>query len=165
MTRIRNIWNNLRLLSQHPTSIMVGVFAGMLLALTYLYFTQQGNLYWAWITYDPWWLSTWKIAQQIITVFWFGIFVSTQVYRWLVYRKTSKSDTFLWTLGSILIAIVAWCPTCGFTLAGTLGIASVFTANWLPWGWEEIKLIGTLLLLWVVYHSLTRLNVCKVSPK
>jgi hypothetical protein len=56
---------------------------------------------------------------------------------------------------------VSGCPACSITLASYLGLAGVFAL--LPYNGLELKIVGTLVLIWSVYSNIKNLKVCSIK--
>lgn len=95
---------------------------------------------------------------DIVNVLLIAIFVASFSYKRRLFGSESKNNKSGW-IGSFTSVIVSGCPSCSITLASYLGLASFFTL--LPYGGLELKIIGTLVLLWSVYTNIKDLTICK----
>ncbi len=92
----------------------------------------------------PQWMEKWKISQ--------------------LKEKVSFSKTnILGTLGGTIGTIVSWSSCCGLTLASYFGLLPLM--NILPYSGLEIKIIGTLGLLYALYDILKNLETCTWKKK
>jgi hypothetical protein len=79
-------------------------------------------------------------------------------------EKTSFSKTnILGTLGGTIGTILSWSSCCGLTLASYFGLIPLM--NILPYSGLEIKILGTLGLLYALYDILKNLETCTWKKK
>ena len=102
--------------------------------------------------------ATTNFIVQVLLAVMFGI-VAGLIWHKHTKMNVAKEGGFA-AVGGVLGALVGGCPACGITLAGVLGIGSIFTA--LPFFGLELKVLGVVLLLYSMY-SLTRQS-CKLKP-
>jgi hypothetical protein len=65
------------------------------------------------------------------------------------------------TIGGIIGTILSGCSCCGLTLASYFGLLPLM--NLLPYDGLEIKILGTLGLLWAIWDTYKNLEVCQVK--
>ena len=138
------------------SSYVLTILSGLLMGSVLFYFTEYdlivgniGKIY-----------ADIQVASQILISVLFGVNLSVLWYKLKLSSGndvTAKSTT---ALGSVMAIIVSGCPACGVTLAGYLGLASVFSA--FPLYGLELKIAGLLLLLFSTNYLLVNLNKCKV---
>jgi len=156
---MKTFQENISRVFHHKASIIFWV--GALLLFGYLWFwlidfrTIQWNL---WLHFA--WAEV--LLHGILSIL-FGLFVSAQIYKFYYFKTINTKQNSWGILGGILGILITGCPSCSITLASYVWLASIFSL--LPWYGLEVKIIGILLLLWVVWNSYRKLLVCKVKKK
>jgi len=76
----------------------------------------------------------------------FGIFLAITLYK---YKRFDTVKTTTWFLWGFLGVLVSGCPSCSITFATYLGLSAILTV--LPFSGLELKVIGIIILLFVIY--------------
>ena len=147
-------YRNLLLILKNPYAVWVGIFLSWLLWYVIEYFSDRaliaGNF---WDTY-----ATTNLIFDIINIILIWLFVASFVYKRRLFGNSSKNNQSGW-FGSITSVLVSGCPACSITLASYLGLASFFAL--LPYNGLELKIVGSLVLIWSVYTNIKDLTTCK----
>ena len=149
MSRYRNLF----LVLKNPYAMWTGVLVASLLWYVIEYFSDRaliaGNF---WSTY-----ATINLIFDIINIILIWLFVASFVYKRRLFWNSSKNNQSGW-FGSVTSVLVSGCPACSITLASYLGLASLFAL--LPYNGLELKVVGTLVLIWSVYTNIKDLTSC-----
>ena len=104
--------------------------------------------------------NTQVISQVCISVL-FGVNLSILWYKLKLASGIDARAKGSTALGSVIALIVSGCPACGVTLAGYLGLASVFSV--FPLYGLELKFVGLALLIYSTNYLLKNLNSCNIK--
>ena len=104
------------------------------------------------------------IFLSIIMILGFPLFIVWILYKWLQFwhRENFHHRTGIGTIGGVIGTILSGCSCCGLTLASYFGLLPLM--GFLPYDGLEIKILGTLGLLWALWDTYKNLEVCRV-PK
>jgi len=102
--------------------------------------------------------ATINLIFDIINIILIWLFVASFSYKRRLFGTSSKNNQSGW-FWSITSVLVSGCPACSITLASYLWLASLFAL--LPYNGLELKILGTLVLIWSVYSNIKDLNSCK----
>ena len=156
---LENKWNNVKLAYSKKETYVVTIISSLLMAAILFYFTDipsiVGNL-------GLIYAYTLIITQIILSIL-FGVNIGLL---WFKLRLTSGFDSKAQgttALGSVLAIIVSGCPACGITLAGYLGIASIFSS--LPLFGLELKFVGIGLLLYSSNYIVKNISSCNLPKR
>ncbi len=143
----------------NSSSYAITLVSGLVLAAILFYFTEYelivgnvGKVH-----------ANVQVISQIILSLLFGVNIAILWYKLRLTNGIDVKAQGSTAAGSVLALLVSGCPACGVTLAGYLGLASVFSA--LPFLGLELKVIGILLLLYSSNYLLKKLNYCAVPTK
>jgi hypothetical protein len=149
-------YRNLLLVLKNSYAVWSGVFIASLLWYIIEHFSDRalifGNF---WSTY-----ATINLIFDIINIILIWLFVASFVYKRRLFGSSSQNNQSGW-FGSITSVLVSGCPACSITLASYLGLASFFAL--LPYNWLELKIIGTIVLIWSVYTNIKDLTTCTIK--
>ena len=149
-------YRNFILLLKNPYALWSGFLAAFLLWYIIEYFSDRalifGNF---WSTY-----ASINIIIDIINIILMWLFVASFFYKRRLFGASSKNNQSGW-FGSITSVLVSGCPACSITLASYLGLASFFAL--LPYNGLELKIVGTLVLIWSVYNNSKNLTGCSIK--
>jgi hypothetical protein len=138
-------------------SLFYAVF--ILMLFLFSYFTDnaviRGNL-------GEMYYITNVIAQALVS-FLFALFIPLSIYKIRAFSDPSLKEHSASFLGSFLSILVAGCPACSVSIASYLGLASI--VSFLPWYGLELKLLGIGLLVYALYSTLMKLQVCNIRQK
>ena len=145
---------NLKLVLLSPRDILIGLFFAWWIGRVIEHFTDRalfiGN-YGA--TH-----ACINLTLDIINIVLLWLFVASFAYKWFTFQTVQTNN---WgRIGSILTAIVSGCSSCSITLATYLWLASILA--FLPFGGTEVKVLGTLLIIWSVVKNIKDLTLCKI---
>ncbi len=147
-------YRNLLLVLKNPYALWAGIVLASLLWYVIEYFSDRaliaGNF---WDTY-----ATINLIFDIINIILIWLFVASFVYKRRLFGSSSKNNQSGW-FGSITSVLVSGCPACSITLASYLGLASFFAL--LPYNGLELKVVGSLVLMWSVYTNIKDLTTCR----
>lgn len=147
-------YRNLLLVLKNPYAIWSGFFIASILWYIIEYFSDRaliaGNF---WSIY-----ATINLIFDIINVILISLFVASFIYKRRLFWSSSKNNQSWW-FWSITSVLVSGCPACSITLASYLGLASFFAL--LPYNGLELKILGTVVLIWSVYTNIKDLTTCK----
>ncbi len=147
-------YRNLILIIKNPYALWIGFLVAFFLWYIIEYFSDRalifGNF---WSTYAS--INLWFDIFNIILI---RLFVASFVYKQRLFGNSSKNNQSGW-FGSITSILVSGCPACSITLASYLWLASFFAL--LPYNGLELKIAGTLILIWSVYTNIKELTMCK----
>lgn len=101
------------------------------------------------------------ISLQIIIIVLFGLFFPITIYKYVKFSSISVKENSSSLVGTFLGYLITGCPTCTFTLASFLGLASIISL--LPWYGLELKIIAVPMLVYANYSTLKNLQVCKTK--
>lgn len=139
------------------SSCIITIVSGLLMAAILFYFTEYalivGNI-------GKMYADVQVLTQVGISVL-FGVNISVLWYKLKLSSGADLTAKGTTAFGSVIAIIVSGCPACGVTLAGYLGLASVFSV--FPLYGLELKIFGFLLLLFSTNYLLVNLNKCKVK--
>jgi hypothetical protein len=151
------MWYNIKLLTKdYPTLIVWMLITWFIIVIGHIYVDIPSILWNQWMTY----VVVERVSHVILSIL-IGLFVATHVYRFRKLRTLWWKKTLWWSIGSFLGILVTWCPSCSMTIAWMIWLAWVLSG--LPFAWLEVKIVGLLIMLWVVYKTLVDLLVCKVK--
>jgi hypothetical protein len=105
------------------------------------------------------------IVLSSIMIIGFPLFIIGIIYKWLMFgqRENLHHKTGIGTVGGIIGTILSGCSCCGLTLASYFGLLPLM--NLLPYDGLEIKIIGTIGLLWALHDTYKNLEVCRMPKK
>jgi hypothetical protein len=105
------------------------------------------------------------IGLSMIMIIGFPLFLVALYHKGMLFGKkeTLEKRNILGTLGGTLGTILSGCSCCGLTLASYFGLLPLM--NLLPYDGLEIKIIGTLGLLYALSDIIRNLETCKVKSK
>ena len=103
------------------------------------------------------------ILLSMFMIIGFPYFIVGILYKWLTFGHVENlhHKTGIGTIGGIIGTILSGCSCCGLTLASYFGLLPLM--NLLPYSWLEIKILGTLWLLWAIWDTYKNLEVCRVK--
>lgn len=149
-------YRNLLLVIKNSYALWAGILVSSLLWYVIEYFSDRaliaGNF---WDTY-----ATTNLIFDIINIILIWLFVASFVYKRRLFGSSSKNNQSGW-FGSITSVLVSGCPACSITLASYLGLASFFAL--LPYNGLELKVVGTVVLIWSVYTNIKDLTTCIIK--
>jgi hypothetical protein len=149
-------YRNLILILKNPYAIWSGLIIASFLWYVIEYFSDRGLIFGNfWSIY-----ATINLTFDILNVLLIWLFVASFVYKRRLFGRSSKNNQSGW-FGSITSVLVSGCPACSITLASYLGLASFFAL--LPYNGLELKIVGTLVLIWSVYTNIKNLTVCSIK--
>ncbi len=102
------------------------------------------------------------VMLSIMLIVWFPLFLLGFWYKVTLFGQqsiTGKSSTGM--IGGLIGTIISGASCCGATLAVYFGLLPLLTA--LPYSGLEIKILGTLGLLYALYDVLKNLEICEVK--
>lgn len=139
---------------KNPYAVWGGILVSWILWYVIEYFTDRaliaGNF---WSIY-----ATINLIFDIINILLIWLFISSFIYKRRLFGVSSKNNQSGW-FGSITSVLVSGCPACSITLASYLWLASFFAL--LPYNGLELKILGTIILIWSVYSNIKNLTSCK----
>lgn len=105
------------------------------------------------------------ITLSMIMIFGFPLFIMGMYHKWSLFGKHENlhKKSLLGTIGGTIGTILSGCSCCGLTLASYFGLLPLM--NFLPYDGLEIKILGTLGLLYALYDIMKNLEVCQVKKK
>ena len=132
---------------------IIGIIIGIaIIAIPGYYFVEKdliiGNLGYTFYFIEM------TLTGIIALLFW--LFIWATVYK-IHYFSIKKS--WIWIIWGFLWALVSWCPACSVTLASYLWLA--WFIYLLPYWWLELKILSIIILVYVNYSVIKRLEVCK----
>lgn len=104
------------------------------------------------------------VSLSIIMILGFPLFLMGFYHKSMLFGKGSldkKSGTGI--VGGIIGTLISGASCCGATLATYVGLLPLMTL--LPYDGLEIKILGTLGLLYALYDILKNLEVCQVKKR
>jgi hypothetical protein len=141
------------------SSYVITLFSSLILAAILFYFTEyeliSGNI--------GIFHANAQVVIQLILALLFGINIAIFWYKIRLVSGVDAKAKGSTVTGTILAVLVSGCPACGVTIAGYLGLASIFSA--LPFFGLELKVIGIILLLYSSNYLLNKLNFCKIPTQ
>ena len=147
-------YRNLILILKNPYALWIGVWTALFLWFLIEYFSDRaliaGNFG---TTY-----ATINLIFDIINIILIWLFVASFSYKRRLFGTSIKNNQSGW-FGSITSVLVSGCPACSITLASYLWLASFFAL--LPYNGLELKIVGTLVLIWSAYSNIKDLTSCK----
>ena len=105
------------------------------------------------------------ISLSSIMILGFPLFILAVIYRGQKFgnRENLDGKTGIGMVGGIVGTILSGCSCCGLTLASYFGLLPLM--SFLPYDGLEIKVLGTMGLLYSLYEILTHLETCKIKKK
>ena len=104
------------------------------------------------------------VALSMVMIFGFPLFLVAFWYRSMLFGKKSVSTkTGTGIVGGIIGTLISGASCCGATLATYVGLLPLMTL--LPYDGLEIKILGTLGLLYALYDVVKNLEVCQVKKR
>ena len=105
------------------------------------------------------------IALSLVMILFFPLFLIALIYKSYKFWKRANINwkTSTGIVWGIIGTIISGASCCGATLAATLWLIPIMSL--LPYDGLEIKIIGTLGLLYALYDILTHLETCKIRKK
>ncbi len=105
------------------------------------------------------------VALSMVMIFWFPLFIMGLYHKGNLFGKHENlhKKSLLWTISGTIGTILSGCSCCGLTLASYFGLLPLM--NLLPYDGLEIKILGTLGLLYALYDIMKNLEVCQVKKK
>ena len=102
------------------------------------------------------------ISLSVIMIVGFPLFLIAVLYKSLKYWKRADIN---WKTGTGMIwgiigTIISGASCCWATLAASFGLLPLM--SFLPYSWLEIKIIGTIWLLYALWDILSNLETCKI---
>jgi|JI8StandDraft_1071087.scaffolds.fasta_scaffold258308_2 hypothetical protein len=103
------------------------------------------------------------IGLSAIMIIGFPLFLIALYHKGMLFGKqqTLEKKNILGTLGGTIGTILSGCSCCGLTLASYFGLLPLM--NLLPYDGLEIKILGTIGLLYATWDILVNLETCKVK--
>ena len=99
--------------------------------------------------------------SQIFLSLFFALFIVLTIYKYNSF-KIIRKKSFL-SIFFIPSFLLAGCAGCSITLISILGLSSFVSL--FPYYGLEIKLLSLAVLVYVIYHMLKNLGVCKIKKK
>lgn len=77
------------------------------------------------------------------------------------HKENLHHKTGIGAISGVIGTILSGCSCCGLTLASYFGLLPLM--NLLPYSGLEIKILGTIGLLWAIWDTYRNLEVCRVK--
>lgn len=144
-------------------------FQNRTLLITYLSLIVIGALIWWYFTDVTIMLGNYgkihtytDIFLSVFMILWFPLFIVGMIHKWLQFGKKENlhSRSLIGTIGGTIGTILSGCSCCGLTLASYFGLLPLMSL--LPYDGLEIKILGTLGLLWALSDLYKNLEVCRI---
>ena len=104
------------------------------------------------------------VALSMVMIFGFPLFLIAFAHKSMLFGSSSiDTKTGTGMIGWIIWTIISGASCCGATLAIYFGLLPLMTL--LPYDGLEIKILGTLGLLYALYDVMKNLEVCQVKRK
>lgn len=105
------------------------------------------------------------ITLSLLMIIGFPLFLIGMLYKWLKFghKENLHHKSWIGTVGGIIGTILSGCSCCGLTLASYFWLLPLM--NLLPYDGLEIKVLGTLGLLWALHDTYRNLEVCRMPKK
>ncbi len=103
------------------------------------------------------------VSLSMLMVVGFPLFLIGVLYKWLRFwhRENLDTKTGIGTISGLIGTILSGCSCCGLTLASYFGLLPLM--SFLPYSGLEIKVLGTLGLLWAIRDTYQNLETCRVK--
>ncbi len=103
------------------------------------------------------------ISLSMLMILGFPLFLVGILYKGFRfgYRENLDTKTGIGTISGIIGTILSGCSCCGLTLASYFGLLPLM--SFLPYSGLEIKILGTLGLLWAIRDTYQNLESCRVK--
>lgn len=103
------------------------------------------------------------VSLSMLMVVGFPLFLVGLFYKWLRFwhRENLDAKTGIGTISGLIGTILSGCSCCGLTLASYFGLLPLM--SFLPYSGLEIKILGTLGLLWAIRDTYQNLETCRVK--
>ena len=140
------------------TSIMFAVSYYLTVMHVYensiVYYTQLTGLHFSFV----------NLLLNFIVAIQFGVYIALLFYKKEIVKAKTLSDKAAGFGGATLATLAAGCSACGLPFLGFIGLPAVF--SYLPWGGNELKLLGIALLAFSTYVVIKNIQdnlVCKIK--
>lgn len=103
------------------------------------------------------------VGLSMLMVVGFPLFLVGILYKWLRFwhRENLDTKTGIGTISGLIGTILSGCSCCGLTLASYFGLLPLM--SFLPYSGLEIKILGTIGLLWAIRDTYKNLETCRVK--
>jgi hypothetical protein len=103
------------------------------------------------------------IVLSMIMIFGFPLFIMGMYHKGSLFgrQENLQGKSIVGTISGTIGTILSGCSCCGLTLASYFGLLPLM--NFLPYDGLEIKILGTLGLLWALSDILRNLETCRVK--
>jgi hypothetical protein len=104
------------------------------------------------------------IALSWIMILGFPLFLMAVYHKGMLFghKETTQKKNIFAMIGGTLGTILSGCSCCGLTLASYFGLLPLM--NILPYDGLEIKVLGTVGLLYALWDIIIHLETCQISP-
>jgi len=151
------ILQNLKKVLTKTSSLVVTIISILAIWILFYSFTNSSLIVWnLWM-----WFFVTEMILDVLVALLFGLFVWSTFYKIMYFSNTNKKNIWVGWIASFFGILVSWCPACSITVASYIGLASFISV--LPYSWLELKVASFVMLLYVVYDTLKKLEVCSIK--
>ena len=153
------ILQNLKKVLTKKSSLIVTLISTLSISFLFYIFTESDLIIWN--LGFSFFITVMVLNILVAILFW--LFVWSTFYKIIYFSNTNKKNIWVGWVASFFGILVSWCPACSITLASYIGLASFVSV--LPYSWLELKIASFVMLLYVVYDTLKKLEVCSIKNK
>lgn len=105
-----------------------------------------------------------SLILNFIVALLFGIYIALLIYKNEIVKSKKISEKAIGISGATIATLASGCSACGLPFLGFIGLPVIF--SYLPFGGNELKILGILLLaisIHIVVKNIKNNLVCKIN--
>ncbi len=157
LKKLKKEFKNLKKVLFSPGSLLAIIVSMLWIGYLFYCFNNSENIIW-----NMWYaFYIIELALKIWITILFWLFIWSTFYKIMYFSKFKKRHIWIWWFASFFWILASWCPACSISIASYLWLTGIIST--FPFSGIELKVLSFMMLLYVVYATLSTLEVCKIK--